>query len=149
MIEDIETYLDIYFKSKDIVFVSGSKAVQNLFENESELQSTKVHFFCDPILRIPTRTKHGGKIVSITSKTSFALAVTSTMDMPYFNEMNTDNQQSKYNLNIKPLILLIDQIIKDFHCAGLEVKEDYIPAINLKDINFDGIIGTITFVQYV
>lgn len=141
---DIQRYLDNYFKSKDMPFIVGTKGIQNLFRNSDVLQSQKVHFFCDPILRKPTINKFGNQS-KIVASTTFCLAVTSTMDMPYFNELNTDNAETKFILNIEPLIAVLNGIAKDISCDGYDVTFDYVDVTDVKDVNFDGLIGTITF----
>lgn len=143
---DIQRYLDNYFASKDMPFVVGNKGIQNLFMNKDVLQSQKIHFFCDPILRKPTTNAYG-KQTKIIASTNYCLAVTSTMDMPYFNEKNTDNSDSKFTLNIEPLIAVMNGIVIDLSCDGFDVTFDYLDVINVKDINFDGLIGSITFTR--
>jgi hypothetical protein len=139
---DIQRYLDNFFLTKDIVFVPGKKAIQNLFSNVDVLQSQKVHFFCDPFLRAPN-VSNQGVINYVTSSTTFCLAVTSTLDLPYFNETNQDNANSKYTLKIEPLIVILNEIVKDLNCNGFTVSFDYTDATNVMDINFDGLIGNL------
>lgn len=141
---DIQRYLDNYFISKDMPFIVGTKGIQNLFRSADILQSKKIHFFCDPILRRPTLNAYG-KINKIVATTTYCLAVTSTMNMPYFNEMNTGNAQSKFTLNIEPLIEVMNGIARDLSCDGYDVTFDYVDVTNVKDVNFDGLIGSITF----
>ena len=143
---DIQRYLDNYFTSKDMPFIVGTKGIQNLFQNKDVLQSQKVHFFCDPILRKPETNKFGNQS-KIISTTTYCLAVTSTMDMPYFNELNTDNAESKFTLNIEPLIEVMNGIVRDLSCGGYDVSFDYVDVTDVKDVNFDGLIGSITFTR--
>ena len=141
---DIQRYLDDYFTSKDMPFIVGTKGIQNLFRNADILQSQKIHFFCDPILRKPTTNAYG-KETKLIASTTYCIAVTSTMDMPYFNEKNTDNAQSKFTLNIEPLIAVMNGIVRDLSCGGYDITFDYVDVTDVKDVNFDGLIGSITF----
>ena len=144
---DIQRYLDNYFQTKEIPFIVGTKVVQNLFQNSDILQAGGIHFFCDPIQRRPKRNQFG-KATGYEAIINFCLCVASTLDMPYMNETNQmiDN---KYTTNIEPLINEWNAIVKDFGCAGFDISnESYIDTINIKDVNFDGIIGTITLTSY-
>jgi hypothetical protein len=65
--------------------------------------------------------------------------------------MNETNQTitNKFTNNIEPLIQLWNGIVKDFGCGGFDISnESYIDTINVQDVNFDGIIGTITLTSY-
>jgi hypothetical protein len=141
---DIQRYLDNYFTSKDMPFIVGTKGIQNLFNNSDILQSKKIHFFCDPILRKPVINKFGQQ-TKLVATTSYCIAVTSTMDMPYFNEKNTDNAGSKFTLNIEPLIEVMNTIVKELSCFGYDITFDYVDVTNVKSVNFDGLIGSISF----
>lgn len=141
---DIQRYLDNYFSDKDMPFIVGTKGIQNLFRNADILQSKKVHFFCDPILRKPVTNKYGVQSRMV-STTTYCLAVTSTMDMPYFNELNTNNAHTKFTLNIEPLIEVMNGIVRDLSCNGYDVIFDYVDVTDVKDVNFDGLIGSISF----
>jgi hypothetical protein len=144
---DIQRFLDNYFTDKDMPFLVGTKKIQNLFSNSSFLQSGKVHFFCDPIQRRPTRNNFG-KATGYSATINFCLCVTSTLDMPYMNETN-QNITNKFTDNIEPLIQLWNGIVKDFGCSGFDISnESYVDTINVQDVNFDGIIGTITLTSY-
>ena len=144
---DIQRYLDNYFQSKDMPFIVGTKVVQNLFSNSDVLQSGKVHFFCDPIQRRPTRSKQG-ITTGYNATINFCLCVASTLDMPYMNETN-QTIDNKYTKNIEPLITVWNGIVKDFGCGGFDItNECYVDTINIKDVNFDGIIGTVTLTSY-
>ena len=144
---DIQRYLDDYFQTKEIPFIVGTKVVQNLFQNSDVLQAGGVHFFCDPIQRRPKRNQFG-KATGYEAIINFCLCVASTLDMPYMNETN-QTVDNKYTTNIEPLITMWNAIVKDFGCAGFDIgNESYIDTINIKDVNFDGIIGTITLTSY-
>ena len=144
---DIQRYLDNYFQTKEIPFIVGTKVVQNLFQNADVLQAGGIHFFCDPIQRRPKRSSQG-IATGYEAIINFCLCVASTLDMPYMNETN-QTIDNKYTTNIEPLINEWNAIVKDFGCAGFDIgNESYIDTINIKDVNFDGIIGTITLTSY-
>lgn len=144
---DIQRYLDNYFQTKEIPFIVGTKVVQNLFSNADILQAGGIHFFCDPIQRRPKRNQFG-KATGYEAIINFCLCVASTLDMPYMNETN-QTIDNKYTTNIEPLITEWNSIVKDFGCANFDISnESYIDTINIKDVNFDGIIGTITLTSY-
>ena len=42
---DIHRYLDNFFKLKDIVFVPGTRVIQNLFDNDQSLLTNQLYFF--------------------------------------------------------------------------------------------------------
>ena len=144
---DIQRYLDNYFQTKEMPFIVGSKVTQNLFQNSDILQTGAVHFFCDPIQRRPTRNQFG-KETGYTATLNFCLCVTSVLDMPYMNETN-QLIENKFSTNIEPIIQVWNGIVKDFGCAGFDISnESYVDTINVKDVNFDGIIGTVTLKSY-
>ena len=142
---DIQRYLDNFFKLKDIVFVPGTRVIQNLFDNDQSLLTNQLYFFCDPIRREIKRSASGvatGQKATI----SFAFVVYSDLDMPYFNEV--PNTENKYTKNIEPIIIKWNLLIKELACKLDVSNENYTDVLNIKDINFDGIIGDITFETY-
>lgn len=145
---DIQRKLDIYFQAKDIIFVPGTRVIQNLFSSRSDIELDKIHFFCDPIQRMPQRTS-GGVLKGQKATINFAFVVCSTIDQPYMNETIDSNIDTKYTKNIEPLILQWNQIVKDLSCDMDISNESFTDVVNIKDVNFDGIIGQITIETYV
>jgi hypothetical protein len=144
---DIQRFLDNYFQNKAMPFIVGTKKIQNLFSNSDILQAGRFHFFCDPIQRRPTRNQLG-KVTGYSATINFCLCRTSTIDMPYMNETN-QTIDNKYTTNIEPIIIEWNAIVKDFGCSGFGISnESYVDTINVQDVNFDGIIGTITLTSY-
>jgi hypothetical protein len=145
---DIQRFLDNYFQAKEIIFIPGTKVIQNLFSSRSDIELDKIHFFCDPIQRVQKRTLTG-TLTGQKSTINFALVVCSTIDQPYMNETVTSNVDTKYTKNIEPLIIQWNQIVKDLGCSFDISNESFTDIVNIKDVNFDGIIGQITLESYV
>lgn len=142
---DIQRFLDGFFTANNIKFVPGTKAVQNLFENTSVIMPNQLYFFCDPIQRQVKRSRDGsytGQKATI----NFAFVTNSDLDMPYMNEnVNTVN---KYTNNIEPIINKWNLFVKKLACTLTVTNESYTDIINIKDVNFDGLIGQITLETY-
>ena len=138
---DIQRFLDNFFKLKDIVFLPGTRTIQNLFRNGVG-ENTKLHFFCDPIQRTPLYSMQG-TLTGQRATINFAFVTTSNLDQVYMNEQGTT--ENKYTENIEPLIENFHGVIKDLNCAGAEIENiSFVDVINIKDVNFDGIIGSFT-----
>ena len=140
--KDLVRTMEEYCTLKGYEFVTGTKAVQNLFQPNQILNPNKIYLFLDPVNRRSERTLTG----SVKSKLfsgNFGLLVKSNLDMPYFKEMNNLESISKYTMNIEPLLVESENIQKDFGCQGLEVNEwGEIDIKDFLDANFDGIIVT-------
>ena len=131
-----------YCDLKGYDFVTGSKAVQNLFQPNQILNTNQIYFFLDPVTRRSERTVSG----AVKSKIfigNFGLLVKSNLDSPYFQEMNNLENISKYTMNIEPLLKKLEDMQRDFGCSRLEVLEwSEIDIKDFLDENYDGVIVT-------
>jgi hypothetical protein len=140
--KDLVRIMEEYCTLKNFDFVTGNKAVQNLFQPNQIVNPNKIYLFLDPVTRVSERTVSGAVKSKIFSG-SFGLLVKSNLDMPYFKEMNNLESISKYTMNIEPLLDQSELIQKDFGCKGLEVIGwSEIDIKDFLDANFDGIVVT-------
>jgi len=131
-----------YCGLKGFEFVTGNKAVQNLFQPNQILNPNKIYLFLDPVTRKSERTISGA-VKSKVFTGNFGLLVKSNLDMPYFEEVNNSELISKYTMNIEPLFAQTELMQKDLGCQNLEVLDwSEIDIKDFLDANFDGLIIT-------
>lgn len=138
-----------YCTFKDYGFVTGIKAVQNLFEAQESLEPNKIYFFLDPVTRT-SQNSINGVLVSKTFSGQMGVFVKSDLDQVYFNEKGQPDTNSKFTQNIEPLFDITKALQRAFFCDGLEII-DFIEndATDLFDENFDGLIITYKIKGYV
>jgi hypothetical protein len=146
--KDLVRILKEYCDLKGFEFVTGNKAVQNLFQPNQILNPNKIYLFLDPVTRKSERTISGsvkGKVFT----GNFGLLVKSSLDMPYFEEVNNSELISKYTMNIEPLFTETELMQKDLGCQNLEVLDwSEIDIKDFLDANFDGVIVTYQIRSY-
>jgi hypothetical protein len=137
--KDFVRILQDYCQLKDYHYSYGRKSNLNLLK--SDTLEDKVYLLHEPFPRTPEMSNAGNKVVSYLFTGSFFLLKKSTMDMPYFNEVNNDEARSKYVLNIEPLLEHHLAMANYFGCGDLEVlKFEAIDVVNVLDTNKDGLL---------
>lgn len=133
-----------YAAGKDWEFSYGRRSNLNLLETD-ELEAEKVYLLVEPPTRRFTPNANRTRLEHITFSGNMFLMVKSEQDMPYFNEMDNPDSESKYAKNIEPLLDLAMKL-GNFVAScqdDLEVLTwDCIDAINLFDENRDGVLIT-------
>jgi hypothetical protein len=138
--KDFVRILEDYCALKNFGFVTGTKAVQNLFQPNQIQNLNKIYLFLDPVTRRSERTITGGLKSKLFSG-NFGLLVKSNLDAPYFEEMNNNENISKYTNNIEPLLLELENMQSDFSCSNLEIIEwSEIDIKDFLDENYDGVV---------
>ena len=120
---------------KDLEFNYGSTAYHNLLEFDSRDLKTK--FLLDPIIRQDNLSSSGYK-VSVRNSGSFVVLMKSSIDEKYFQT----GEYSKYELYLKPVKTIIDEIKDRLNCDANYVINSWreTEVINLFDMNADGIM---------
>lgn len=163
--KDIVQVLEEFAKELGFTFSYGNKANQNLLT--SDLVDDRIYMVLDPVRRLFASSEFGGD-GNVTYTSKFFLVVKSTIDQTYHfqteggifatrmerlggttyvNDCFGGATLGKYTENILPLLTTAMVDLKDL----IDCSDDYeitnwevIDAINVMDINMDGIIITFT-----
>lgn len=135
--------LRIISESFGWVFNYGRRDFGNLVEADDE-QDPKWYFFLDPVIRTPESN-------TIIYEGYFMLLSKSDLDQTYDGQKETDINDGKWRVHIKPkLELIINEFTNQLTCAGdYEILHQKITdVINYFDENFDGVLVNFKIKQY-
>lgn len=145
--KDFTRILQEYCNSNSISYHYGRRANLNLLN--SDIDAGKVYMLheASPRKAVFNSTKTFVEKYQFTGK--FFLLVKSTVDMPYFNEKQDNDSESKYTTNIEPLLNMFETIGNSFGCTDLEIDQwEAIDVVNVLDVNKDGILVTYSATSY-
>jgi hypothetical protein len=138
---DFVRILQTYCNGKNIEYHYGRKANLNLLK--ATLDNTKVYCLHEPSPRKAKMNTTNTKVDKYLFTGMFFLVKQSTLDMPYFTEMNNSETRSKYVLNIEPLLAVYETMINNFACQDIDIIAfDSIDVVNVLDTNKDGLLVT-------
>lgn len=141
--KDFTRTLQEYCNANGISYHYGRKASLNLLTTD-QLED-KVYLLHEASPRRANMNTTKTRIESFTFIGKFFLMVKSTIDMPYFNEKQEGDSNSKYTNNIEPLLNMFQDIGNSFGCTDFEVEQwESIDVVNVFDANRDGVLVTYT-----
>lgn len=141
MIDIVRIFQD-YAEGKGQVYLYGRKNVLNLIDQANDLQPDKVYFLHE--FREGTSVK-GDKIGTKGMKYNgkFFLVKQSDLDQEFFNSDETED--TKYKVNIEPLLEAFDSLSNFYSCSLLDVELlKFIDVTDVLDANMDGLLITYT-----
>lgn len=104
---------------------------------EVEEYTNRIYFLLDPITRNKSFSEFGGT-GAVTFTGAFLLATESTLDKTY------DGSDGKYKTKILPILKTqLTKLEDKINCSAYEIKNwEVVDAIDVLDINFDGVLVT-------
>jgi len=129
----------------DWYFSYGNASNRNLLGDQEGFQSNKLYFLLDTITRVPTFSENGGR-GDISFSGNFMLVVKSDLDQIFDNQKEQVYTDGKYEKNIRPIIETNLVAFEDYiNCSDYEITSwSFIDAVNVLDLNLDGVIVTFT-----
>ncbi len=124
-------------------FSYGNAANRNLLS--SDLEADKLYFLMDTITRDKETSEFGGT-GEVTFTGNFMLVIKSNLDNVYDNQKDVAYTDGKYDKNIRPIIETNLVEFEDYiNCSNYEITSwSFIDAVNVLDMNLDGVIVTFT-----
>ena len=145
--KDFVRILQDYCTKKNMHYSYGRKSNLNLLKSDSF--ADKIYCLHEPSPRKTEMSSSKTRVASYLSSGMFFLVKKSTLDMPYLNEMDNDEESSKYVLNIEPLLIEFKKMANAFGCSDLElIQFDAIDLVNVLDTNKDGLLISYTIRSY-
>lgn len=146
--KDFTRILQDYCNANNISYHYGNRQSLNLLQSDTDVG--KIYLFHDATsLRRGQWNTTNTKIESYLFIGKFFLIVKSTMDMPYFNEKQLNDDTSKYTINIEPLLDIYELIGNHFGCTDVEITQwESQDVVNIFDKNTDGLMITYTAKSY-
>jgi hypothetical protein len=139
--QDFVRILKEYCDENDLIYQLGRKANLNLLK--SNIDNELIYLLHEPSPRKIEMNSNSTRVANYIFSGMFFLVKQSTLDMPYFTEMDNDETNSKYALNIEPLLSVYEQIANAFGCYGFDVLQwECIDVVNVFDTNKDGLLVT-------
>ena len=139
--QDFVRILQEYCVNAGIEYHYGRKANLNLLK--ANLDNDKIYCLHEPSPRKAEMNSNSTRVASYVYNGMFFLVKQSTMDMPYFSEMNNNESNSKYVKNIAPLLGAYEAMANKFGCQGFDIMQfDCIDVVNVLDTNKDGLLIT-------
>lgn len=139
--QDFVRILQVHCLNANIEYHYGRKANLNLLK--ANLDNEKIYCLHEPSPRKAEMNSNSTRVASYVYTGMFFLVKQSTMDMPYFTEMNNNETDSKYVQNIEPLLSAFENMANKFGCMGLDILQfDCIDVVNVLDTNKDGLLVT-------
>jgi len=136
---DFVRVLEQYCVSKGIEHHYGRQANLNLLK--SDLLLGKIYCLQEQVKRRPEMNLTGTRPQAYVFSGLMFLLKKSTLDMPYYKEVGGDGSNSKYVLNIEPLLTEADLMLKALTCLDLEIllfESDDV--VNVLNTNNDGVL---------
>lgn len=132
-------------KSMGWYFSYGNSANRNLLGDEDGFVADKLYFLLDTITRGKEFGEFGGT-GDVTFSGNFMLVIKSDLDEVYDNQKDIAFTDGKYEKNIRPIIETSLVAFEDYvNCSDYEITSwSYIDAVNVLDLNLDGVIVTFT-----
>lgn len=142
--KDIVRIFQEYAEAKGIIYTYGNIANLNLKISEGSPEiDDKIYMLVEPTTRKFLFSNTGGSAMNtgVTFTGAFTILKTSDMDMPYFTEMENDENDSKYVKNIEPLLGFVKDLADSLSCLDMDIEAfDCIDAVDFLDENRDGIL---------
>lgn len=137
---DIVRILQDEAEAMNIEYHYGKKAALNLLDGT--IDEAKIFMLHEFTNRKSEYNTSGTAIVSTSYEGKFFLVKHSDYDAHYFAERGQE-EQSKYTLNIEPLLTVFAQIGNNMACKGYMVTQwDNIDVTDALDANMDGLLCT-------
>lgn len=137
---DIVRILEDIATAKGITYHYGKKAALNLLQGTTD--AGIIYLLHEFTNRKSEYNQTGTMITATNYEGKFFLVKQSDRDMPYFDEKN-NQEQSKFTVNIEPLLSQFKAIGNTLACAGAEVLQwDNIDVTDVLDANMDGLLCT-------
>jgi len=136
--QDIVRILQDIAEGRGLEYHYGKKAALNILDGT--LDADKIYMLHEYTNRKSEYNQTGTGITAVTYEGKFFLVKHSNLDAPIFNE-NGNVSQSKYVLNIEPLLETFKAIGNDLACDSIAVTQwDCIDITDALDANFDGLL---------
>lgn len=137
--QDITRIFESYCNDNGIGYHYGDRVSLNLLRDK-KTPANKPYFLHNKNTRNFLTGSFGSRGVNFVG--DFFLVVRSSLDMPYFKEVNDrrGDNVNKYERNIEPLLDLVEKFLKSSYCADLTINSfSAVDAVNILDTNFDGL----------
>ncbi|MBE99328.1 hypothetical protein [Flavobacterium coralii] len=135
---DIVRIFETVASEKGYEYHYGKKAALNLLGGS--LDADKTYLLHEFTNRKSNYNSSGTAITGITYEGKMFLVKQSNLDQQYFQERG-EQDSSKYNVNIEPLLDEFKAIGNMLACSGYEVMQwDNIDVTDALDVNMDGIL---------
>ena len=137
--ENVISIFSKYCATKNWEYHYGTSTILNLIDTGSNYQlNEKSIYFLNTLNREEPVLNSIGNIDRLRNTGSFLFAVKADLDKSFYNEKG-QLETSKYVEYIEPLRQHLYQMVKDFVCSDVSIVSfNLFPAIDEKDINFDG-----------
>jgi hypothetical protein len=138
--KDVVRILQTVAEEKNIEYHYGKKAALNLLDGT--LAPDKIFLLHEFTNRKSEYNSTGTMITAANYEGKFFLVKHSDYDQHYFAERGQE-EQSKYTLNIEPLLGIFNSIGNSLACHGYTVNQwDNIDVTDALDANMDGLLCT-------
>lgn len=139
--KDFVRTLEEYTAANSYEFRYGRADFLNLANGHLVLDPDKIYFFMESSPRKPELNSNGLRINTYLFTGNLYIAKAANFDHHYFNEQGNDPTQSRYTLNIEPMIPISEALINSLTCDGFDIVSwSIIDVINLFDRNNDGVL---------
>jgi len=136
--QDIVRILQDIAEANSLEYHYGKKAALNILDGT--LDADKIYMLHEYTNRKSEYNQTGTAITAVTYEGKFFLVKHSNLDAPHFNE-NGNVSQSKYVLNIEPLLETFAAIGDGLACDSIAVSQwDCVDITDALDANFDGLL---------
>lgn len=136
--KDIVRLLQDVAAERNLEYHYGKKAALNLLDGS--LETDRIFLLHEFTNRKSEYNSTGTRITAANYEGKFFLVKHADYDRQYFGERGSE-EQSKYTLNIEPLLEEFTAIGNSLACAGLTVNQwDNIDVTDALDANMDGLL---------
>ena len=143
---DIVRIFETYCTTNSYEFRYGSEGHINLLQGD--LDPAQIYVLMFPPERATSPKQRLGGVESINYTGKMFLVKGSDYSQHYFNENGADQSDSKFTINIEPLLTVFTDIAKTLGCDDLDFQIwKHVEAIDVFDANKDGIWIDYTILQ--